>query len=493
MPTSAMRSRLCALMALTLGACRHAPAPPPVPPAPPQPPTAQSALPPDSIDEPLPACRRTTNVGDDASLAAAIAAATPGDCILLGDGDYRIEPITKQATADAPLVLRAAHRGKATVSRAGLTVRASAHVIIEGIDYTAGSSLRLADCDHCRLSRSRIHPPEIDGLEWIVVDGKSDFVRIDHNDLGPFHVKGNFIQLLGDAGQIVRHTRIDHNLFHDREYGGGNGWETIRAGLSGYGLSSAHTVIEKNLFRACAGDPETISVKSSDNVLRYNTFRASAGQLVLRHGNRDVVYGNWLIGLGLPKTGGIRVLGQDHRIFDNYVGDVAGPALTLEGGVSDAAENGRLQYRVHRAQVVNNTLVSSGGVHIGGTHPMAPVDCVFANNLVEGSKGPLVTDLGENTRIAGNVFHPHDGAAVGDFPAASANRVSGPLVAKDGEVYRRTSAGPAAEVALASFAYVTEDIAGRPRLAPDVGAEAWSQAPTRRGPLTDADVGPDAP
>src|SRR5205814_197341 len=175
-------------------------------------------------------------------------------------------------------------------------------------------------------------------------------------------------------------------------------------GLSGFGLSSAHTVIEENLFRACAGDPEIVSIKSSDNVIRFNTFRGSAGQLVLRHGNRDVVQGNWLIGLGLPKTGGIRVLGQDHKIFDNYVGDVAGPALILQGAVSDAQENGRLQYQVHRAEVVNNTFVDSGGVVIGDTRPFAPADCVLANNIVEWGKGPLIADGGVHTRIVCNLL-----------------------------------------------------------------------------------------
>jgi hypothetical protein len=48
-------------------------------------------------------------------------------------------------------------------------------------------------------------------------------------------------------------------------------------------------------------------------------------------------------------------------------------------------------------------------------------------------------------------------------------------------------------VALVSFGFVTEDIAGRPRAVTDVGAEAWSPAPSRRGPLTEADVGPEAP
>jgi poly(beta-D-mannuronate) lyase len=382
------------------------------------------------------ACGRKVAVADNAALGPALAGAQAGDCLDLAAGEYAFDVQGKHGRADAPIVIR----GKATVSRQGLTVASSSYVVLEGLDYSAGTSLRFVDCDHCRLTRSRLHPAAVEGLEWVVVDGRSDGVRIDHNDFGPYDVMGNMIQLLGASGQIVQNTRIDHNLFHDRQYRRGNGWETIRAGLSGFGLSSAHTTIEYNLFRACAGDPEIVSVKSSDNVVRFNTFRGSKGQLVLRHGNRDEVYGNWLIGLGLPGTGGIRVLGKDHRIFDNSVVDVAGPPLILQGAVSDAEENGRLQYQVHRAQVVHNTFVGEVGVKFGDDRPFSPVDSVFTNNIVEAAKEPLIDDRTKGIRLAGNVVR----------------------LRKQGEI--STAEAPA-----------------------DAGARPSKQ------PLTEADVGPEAP
>ncbi|MEO0875758.1 MAG: chondroitinase-B domain-containing protein, partial [Bacteroidota bacterium] len=49
-------------------------------------------------------------------------------------------------------------------------------------------------------------------------------------------------------------------------------------------LSSGYTIVEHNLFEDCDGDPEIVSVKSCDNIIRHNTFLASYGTLSLRHG-----------------------------------------------------------------------------------------------------------------------------------------------------------------------------------------------------------------
>ncbi|MEL6824276.1 MAG: chondroitinase-B domain-containing protein, partial [Calditrichota bacterium] len=47
-----------------------------------------------------------------------------------------------------------------------------------------------------------------------------------------------------------------------------------------------------------------MSVKTCDNIIRYNTFRRSKGTLSLRHGNRNVVDGNFFLGEGKEGTGG---------------------------------------------------------------------------------------------------------------------------------------------------------------------------------------------
>ena len=46
----------------------------------------------------------------------------------------------------------------------------------------------------------------------------------------------------------------------------------------------AHTVFEYNLIVRCNGDQEVLSLKSSANVFRYNTVRASTGEINIRAG-----------------------------------------------------------------------------------------------------------------------------------------------------------------------------------------------------------------
>src|SRR5262249_39494992 len=290
------------------------------------------------------------------ALAAAIAAARPGDCVVLADGTYAFPTIKAHGTAAAPIAITAKHRGKAVVTSGDLVLDGAAYVTVEGVAWTSSGNIRVTDADHCRITRFTIHPAqEVANTDWIAVNGTSDATRIDHNELGPKHVISNMIMLAGQGAQIVTHTRIDHNYFHDVVRSSGNGWETIRAGWRGVALSSSRTVIESNLFERCDGDPETISIKSSDNVIRYNTLRATRGEVTLRHGNRNQVYGNLILGGGVAGTGGIRVCGQDHRIYDNYIEDIDGTGVFLESGDSDAMnEAGTAHYRVYRAQVVFN-------------------------------------------------------------------------------------------------------------------------------------------
>jgi poly(beta-D-mannuronate) lyase len=462
------------------------------------PPAVVDASPEDAVDASLDkaaACVHTVDVATTGALATAIAAAKPGDCIVLADGTYGFPTIKAKGTTDKPIVISAKHRGKATVASGNLVLDGAAFVTVEGLSWTSAGSVRVTDADHCRITRTRFHPTaEVANTDWISVTGTSDATRIDHNELGPKHVISNIVMLSGHGSQIVTHTRIDHNYFHDVVRTTGNGWETIRAGLSGLALSSSHTVIEANLFERCDGDPETISIKSSDNIIRNNTLRATRGEITLRHGNRNQVSGNYILGEGQASTGGIRVCGQDHRIFDNYVEGIDGLGVFLESGDSDAMnEAGTAHYRVYRAQVVFNTIVGSDGIANGGAHTFAPVDSVIANNLVQGPSGHAFTQKDPVTpTYEGNIAHPTGGTSVGMTVPASAVRVVDPKLQQQGGVWRLSATSPAIDAAVGSWAFVTTDIDGEPRSAPDVGCDERSSAPGH-GPLVPADVGPDAP
>jgi hypothetical protein len=306
--------------------------------------------------------------------------------------------------------------------------------------------------------------------------------RIDHNDMGPVLALANMLVINGTGseepqvdGQVCQYNRIDHNYMHDIKNTGGNNWEAMRIGRSWQAPTKGFNVIEHNFLKAASGDPETISVKSSDNIIRYNTMRETAGEICLRHGNRNQVYGNYIIADSNGGSRGIRVYGADHRIWNNYIA-AAQTGIWLDDGSATATdEAGKEHYQVYRTWVFNNTLIGQE-IRIGGSKPNHPKDCKVANNIITGAK----------VNAGGN-------AIVSEGNLEGGN----PLTMQDG-VFRLVAneAGAAAiGKAVNPGAYMlTDDIDGQPRNAPDVGADEQSSDPVKyKGPLTVADVGPDAP
>jgi poly(beta-D-mannuronate) lyase len=289
---------------------------------------------------------------------------------------------------------------------------------------------------------------------------------------------------------------MHHNYFFNHAFSGSNGGESIRAGLSGRALSAAHSVIEYNLFEQANGDPEAISIKSSDNVIRYNTVRNSKGCLVFRHGNRTTLTGNFVLNGGC----GIRVYGNDHRIFNNYLANNTGAALTIGSGTeADHYEGEPSETRTgydasERVRFTHNTLVNNSVHVVGEDRDFVPRDWVFANNLVQGDTGTHVNlsrDTPVNFTFEGNVLW--GAGTAGNIPAAGFARMDTQLVADSGLM--RVRAGSAlVDAAVGSDPDVSSDMDGQARSGvKDVGADELSTAPVVIRPLTAADVGPNAP
>jgi hypothetical protein len=433
------------------------------------------------------ACKRTVNVAAPADLDGALAAVAAGDCLVLADGDYLFPTITAKGTEAEPVVIRAANTLGVRVPSGNLNLTGAAYVTVQGMMWPGSGTIKLTDCDHCRLSRFRIQRMENGDNDWITLTGTSHHCRIDHNDLGPQTQLANMVFLAGTTPQIVQYNRVDHNHFHDVHYTTGNGWEIIRAGLSQWTFASAHNIIEQNLFTATGSDPEVISVKSSDNVVRYNTMRGSAGDFTLRHGNRTVVYGNYILGGGVAGSGGIRVYGGAHRIFNNYVSDVSTPGINIDGGESDDTTGLLTDHKVsYDVQVMFNTVIGRRGIAVGSSKILKPMNVSVAYNIVQGA-GPLISDTG-GTMFVGNIANGPPGVTSGVV-------MMDPQLTMMGDVFKIGSGSPAIDLGdLSAYSFITDDIDGKPRTGkPDVGADEVSSSPPRFGVLKESDVGPMAP
>jgi hypothetical protein len=441
-------------------------------------------MPPPTAEEPLPPCGRMVAVPGQDALAPALTGAMPGDCIVLADGNYTFPAITGQGTADKPIVIRAANVLKVVVPSGDVTIQGSAYVVVEGFHFRSPGQIKMANCDHCRVSRFRVERAMAAGeIDWITVSGTSKYCRIDHNDIGPQRQLGNMIMLSGMGDQVVQYTRIDHNHFHDVTYGGGNGWELIRAGLSGWTFSKAFTTIERNLFTRGDSDPETISVKSSDNIIRYNTMRATAGQFTLRHGNRTQVYGNYILGDGRGNSG-LRVYGGNHKIFNNYI-NVSGTGILIDSGTSNDTSGALTDHKqTYDIEVVFNTLIGGTGISVGSGKPLPPRNITVGYNLVQGNVNAIG---GAQVRSMGNIVTGNAALSGGVMKVE-------PKLTKMGDIFRIDMGSPAIDAADAMFPYVMDDIDGRPRSGKlDIGAEEMGPGMPKYGLLTEKDVGPLAP
>lgn len=455
------------------------------------------------------AAAREIPAADASTLEAAIANARPGDVIVMANGVWTDAEIIFRAsgTPEAPLTLRAQTPGQVILSGRSSLRFAGCHLAAEGLLFKDGAipgghvvAFR-GDSDEeasdCRLTNSAIidyNPPPGMSSNWVSLYGARN--RVDHcrfsgkNNSGPLLV----VWLNGEPN----HHRIDRNVFERRTFDGGNGGETIRVGDSKTSLQNSRTLVEDNFFQDCDGEVEIISNKSCENIYRRNTFRRNAGTLTLRHGNRCLVEGNWFFGDGKASSGGIRIIGEDHRVVNNYLADLTGKAffsaIGFMAAIPGSEPSGYLQVR--RAVVAFNSVVNCEnsifiGIGFGSRgRTLPPQDCLIANNIVAGGSSPLVTQLMPPERLSwlGNVFFGGDSG----LPANPGILARDPRLQRDaGGLWIPAPDSPLQAAAMPGPAGITEDIFGRPRgEIPEAGCmETSSSAPRRFGPLTAKDAG----
>ncbi|HHW10928.1 MAG TPA: hypothetical protein GXX29_13255 [Firmicutes bacterium] len=486
-------------------------------------------LDPDIVVPPADAVRVVVTNG--AELREALAAAAPGQIIELADGIYEYGGTYLvrgvRATKSAPLIIRAQNQGKAVIGgKSSFIVQESSYVVISGLKFTASDEyntpgLRLRSSSHCRVTRNHFalveSPAVLESRHWVDISGTAaDYNRIDHNLFEQKRRLGNFISINGDNVQVAQHTRVDRNHFRDVKSVNHNGMEAIRIGTSTVSRSHAFTIIEHNLFERCNGEIEIITVKSGGNHIRYNTFLECEGAVTFRHGNDNQAYGNFFLGNNKPSTGGIRVYGRGHKIYNNHFENLAGTdsRSALSIGVADNAYQQQVldYWRVERLLVIHNTFVnnaSSIAILSDSRYPYSAVDTVIANNLIISNKlGNLVNvaKAADITWIGNMMMNTRVNTAIGIDLTANDNRgnriVDPRLVSMTGGllmgVHYIGEDSPAIDAAYEPSLFpafcLDKDIEGKPRDGrPDVGAFENDGRPLLRGPLTAEEVGPNAP
>jgi poly(beta-D-mannuronate) lyase len=443
-------------------------------------------------------------------ISASLSSLLPGDTLVMTKGTWTNQQIVFQAngTANNKIYLLAEKDGEVILTGTSTLRIAGNHLVVSGlyfkdgysssgavIEFRNGSSLL---SNYCRLTNTAIvnyNPADKKkDYKWISLYGTNN--RVDHCYLkGKDHIGTTLVVWLGTT---PNYHLIDNNYFAFRPVYPENGAETIRVGDSSTSLQDSYTTVEYNYFEQCNGETEIISNKSCENIYRFNTFKDCEGTLTLRHGNRCTVENNFFFCGNKPNSGGIRIIGEDHKVFNNYIENSSGTSLksgiTLMNGVPDSPLN--RYFQVKRAIVAFNTVVNSRASLVIGAGKdseltLPPLDCIIANNIFYSTQSPIVTltDNPINMTWAGNIFY---GTSIG-MSLPNDNLNVHPLLTKSADnIYRLLPASPAINSSNTNYKYVTKDFDGQIRIdANDIGADEYSTEDIKVRPVGPHNTGPE--
>ena len=455
----------------------------------------------------------TYDVADEDELATAVATAQGGDTI-------RVTASIDEATlrnlsypADTPLRIVASGP---TIRFQRFELRSCSGVSIEGFLFASpeeNTLLKIENSTHVGIIGNVFDNGAMttEGQSSIVTTQASADIEIAYNEFMniryPGNNSGSFIKTQFDEPQLTQRLHIHHNYFHDIEpvasgdgFDGDSDREAIVFGVSDTQDIATHHIVEHNRFEDCDGENEIITIKTSNNIVRYNTFVNSLGSVSIRFGSGTDVYGNFFFAdesneNAYPNdTGGIRVYGRDHRIYNNYLQGLSGSGfrapIIVDGGDTVDSSGGDGHERPSNVQVVNNTLIDCDfGIAVGANYPLAPEDTVFANNIFHNLGSSMFAVVRETrSTYARNIGF---GSPPGRSFTTDELWVTDPMMMDAGEVHRLMAMSPAINYGV-SYIYVNDDMDGQTRVDIDVGADEVSSTPVVRGPMAPSAVGPSA-
>lgn len=328
----------------------------------------------------------------------------PGDRVLLEAGEWKDQKIVFKGNGSKarPIVLLAANPGKTVLTGSSSLEIDGSWLLVDGLSFSngfleAGDVINFSEsASFCRLTNTAVvdynHPDEKVDYRWVSLRGAHN--RVDHCFFKGKRHQG--VTLVVWLSEKPNYHQIDHNYFGPRPELGRNGGETIRIGTSTWSFHDSFTVVEENIFERCNGELEAVSNKSCRNIIRNNLFYECKATLTLRHGNHSEVSGNFFIGNGKPGTGGIRIIGEDHFVHDNYFQDLTGTSVSAAISVMAGLPNPILtsHWQVKNALIKDNLILNckepfaiAAGYNPGRYLPA--LNTVFAENIIVADQSPL--------------------------------------------------------------------------------------------------------
>lgn len=409
----------------------------------------------------------------------------PGDTVMLAKGVWKDASLVfyGEGSEDKPITLTVEEYGKTTLEGQSTLQMYGNYLVVDGLvfvnGYSSGESViefrkgTGSTANHSVLKNcvvDKYNKPDRSSQDsWVNLWGR--YNRVEYCYFGGKTNHGVTMTVWPNGeGHNQNYHNIYRNYFAARPRLGSNGGETLRIGTSHVCEQNSNTIVEGNYFEHCNGETEIVSVKSCENRIIDNTFFECEGSVVLRHGNRNEVSGNYFIGNMKPATGGVRIVNEGHRVFNNYFyglrgKDFKGP-LVIMNGVPNSPAHRYLQ--VKDTEVSFNTWVDCElpwqlGVGSDEERSLAPESSTICNNLVYCPQEELLI----------KAFDKLDGIAFKDnlLYSTEGNEIGEGFVRGEARLGRGAAGLPLAITKVASntnIPYATVDIDGRER-----GEEKW--------------------
>jgi len=465
-------------------------------------------------------------VNSESSMQNAINDANPGDAIVLRNGNYNDFQITIESNGneDNPIIVRAETSGGVVFHGSTSFILSSDSVIIGGFIFedVAETIFQFNGATNSRVTQNAFFQcgtKQPFAKKVVQFTNEAQYNRLDYNlfkciigstvgievrrgtaepsDINPdtctlySGVPSNHIPNIYNYNNT-----IDHNMFKDIPstssipdgyiYGGStwNDGETIQLGYggTGLGLCPTYTVITYNIFDTACGDPEIISSKASHDVIANNVFmrnRPESNQyrdadVAIRGGIKTVLSGNYFFnGVGLS------VNGENHTITNNYfTGQHDFATVSFARGLTDEIGGvARHNLIAHNTFTdFNRRAFLIGRDCSSGDYP--PTDNTYVNNLfytnLMETKTIDIYCTGDDV-VEGNLLSINNGR-YGDWDSGyiTSNPQLSTQTVNGYSIYRLSSGSPPVNAGI--NAGVFEDIFGRERNLPDIGAEEYSSS-----------------
>lgn len=473
-------------------------------------------------------------VNNESQLQTAITNASAGTTITLANGTWTdvFININKNGTQSNPITIKAQTPGSVFFEGNSRVSMGGSYIIFDGVIFQNPSNLEVSgsiiepvielrdssnnECDHCTITNIKIDSyngtaaQEMLTFKWIIVYGQYNEISFS-SFIGKYGI-GSIINDNRNATSTEfaepDFTKIHHNYFADRTPVGvvndENDQDAIRIGNSSTSLHPSNTEVYDNLFYNWSGEVEIISNKSGENKYYNNTFRDYQGTLTLRHGDDCEVYNNFFFAENNLFSGGIRVIGEGHKVYNNYIEGVnsekpdggntkTAGAINVSNGRPNSALNGYFQ--VIDATIVNNTFVNCDygfriGTNVGSDLTLAPENLIIANNIMINTSDNAFDE--QTTPIGSSVYQGNitQNGAWDLTTGTNNNQVVTDGLLENGTLYYELGTNsPAIDASVGNYSFVTTDILGGNRSGTtDAGAEEFNSGGSRI-PYTTADVG----